>query len=52
MLRTILNDLLILTTTPEILFRILFCPETLEQETQKISKYMQWVYKMVGEEND
>ena len=51
-IRLILRDLLILTTAPEILIRILFCPETLEEETQKISKYAQWVYKVVGEEND
>ena len=49
MLRTIINDLLILTTAPEILLRILFCPETLEVETQNISRYMQWVYKNIGE---
>ena len=47
----IFRDLLILTTAPEILLRILFCPETLEVETQNISRYIQWVYKVVGEEN-
>ena len=45
-----LNDLLALTIMPEILLRILFYPETLEVETQKLSKYAQWVCDRINKE--
>lgn len=45
------KDLLALTIMPEILMRILVCPETLDVETQKISKYAQWVCERIGKED-
>ena len=46
------KDLLALTIMPEILTRILFCPETLDVETQKISKYAQWVCNRINMEEE
>ena len=47
MLKDLFFDFLVLTTAPEILFRLLFCPETLEKGL--VSKYTQWIYKKIGE---
>ena len=46
------KDLLVLTIMPEILLRILFCPETLDVETQKLSKYAQWVCNCINKEEE
>lgn len=46
------KDLLVLTIMPEILIRILVCPETLNVETQKISKYAQWVCNRINKEEE
>lgn len=46
------KDLLALTIMPEVLTRILFCPETLDVETQKLSKYAQWVCNRINKEEE
>lgn len=43
LLKILLNDFLAITIMPEILFRMIFFQKTLDYETQKLTKYAQWV---------
>ena len=48
-LKDLFFDFLVLTTAPELLLRMLFSPESLE--AGNISRYAQWVFNKIGEEN-
>lgn len=50
MFKDLCLDFLVLTTAPELLLRMLFSPESLE--AGNISRYVKWIYKNIGEEND
>ena len=43
LLKILFNDILALSIIPEILFRMTFVPKTLDYETQRLTKYAQWV---------
>ena len=43
-------DLLMLTTAPEILLRMILNPESLE--SGDMSKYAKWIYNKIGVTND
>ena len=47
-LKTIVDDILMITVFPELIYKVLFKPELLEEGNDKLSKYAQWVSNFVN----